>query len=91
MISKTTHISASLIEASNKIDQPTVHHQANEDESLQNVAPGEDILVVDEKDLKDVTKFEQIYLISKILGVTMPIKTITAKMKWTGNYLGKLT
>lgn len=46
----------------------------------------DDIPIVHENDLKDVSKFEQLYLIGKILGETMPIKTIISKCEigWQG-------
>lgn len=40
------------------------------------ISDEEEIPIVDGKDLKYVTKFEQLYLIGKILGKTMPLKTI---------------
>lgn len=45
-------------------------------DTLQMISDEDDIPNVHEKDLKDVSKIEQLHLIGKILGETMPFKTI---------------
>lgn len=63
--------------AANLVDRLKGLNKARVDETTQTSPDKDEIAIMDEQDLKDVSKFEPLYLIGKILGKTMLLKPLS--------------